>query len=213
MGLGHHRPRSGGGGRALLPRLLLSRVFYNFGEPRMLRTHSYNRAGNGATCSLRHIDPDVPPAVVLRSPHRIRRHPSGPRRRSCLSVFQHHAPDEPHVHRQRRPGRHVLGRRAWSRWTARKGGAGRGTSRSWHGDAGWGLSRSLRSRMASDWRSSGTVELDVDVKMYPEGRHSDTDIPHHMILEKVKIMKKLQKVKIVDEKGENLPTFSTSIRW
>jgi hypothetical protein len=67
--------------------------------------------------------------------------------------------------------------------------------------------------MASDWRSSGTVELDVDVKMYPEGRHSDTDIPHHMILEKVKIMKKLQKVKIVDEKGENLPTFSTSIRW
>jgi hypothetical protein len=92
-----------------------------------------------------------------------------------------------------------------------EGPRGRGMGR--HGDAGWGLSWSLRSRMASDWRSSGTVELDVDVKMYPEGRHSDTDIPHHMILEKVKIMKKLQKVKIVDEKGENLPTFSTSIRW
>jgi hypothetical protein len=88
-GSGHHRPRSGGV-RALPrhgsrnwrpppppPRLLLGRVFHNFGEPRMLRTRSYNRAGNGVTCSLRHIDPDVPPAVVLRSPHRLRRYPSG----------------------------------------------------------------------------------------------------------------------------------------
>ncbi|KAK3165580.1 hypothetical protein QOZ80_1AG0034980 [Eleusine coracana subsp. coracana] len=51
---------------------------------------------------------------------------------------------------------------------------------------GVGLSQRLRDRMASDWRS-GTVELDVDVKMYHRGRHSDTTIPKKMILRKVKI--------------------------
>jgi hypothetical protein len=91
-------------------------------------------------------------------------------------------------------GRAALGEGPRGRGTGTRGGGCRGAS-------------------VAAWRRTGTVELDVDVKMYPEGRHSDTDIPHHMILEKVKIMKKLQKVKIVDEKGENLPTFSTSIRW
>ncbi|KAL6614420.1 hypothetical protein ACP70R_036690 [Stipagrostis hirtigluma subsp. patula] len=52
-----------------------------------------------------------------------------------------------------------------------------------------GLSRGLRDRMASDWRS-GVLELDVDVKTYGEGRRADTEIPQRMIVYKVRITDK-----------------------
>ncbi|KAF8766189.1 hypothetical protein HU200_007693 [Digitaria exilis] len=42
---------------------------------------------------------------------------------------------------------------------------------------GVGLSRRLRDRMASDWRSSGALELDVSVVMYRVGGQIGTDIP------------------------------------
>lgn len=54
--------------------------------------------------------------------------------------------------------------------------------------AGVGLSRLLRDRMASEWRSSGTVELDVDVEIFNDGsgRRVGSDIPEKVMLCKVR---------------------------
>ncbi|KAF8663842.1 hypothetical protein HU200_055177 [Digitaria exilis] len=55
------------------------------------------------------------------------------------------------------------------RWTKDLGVVARG--------GGGGLSRRLRDRMASDWSSSGALELDVSVVMYRVGGQIGTDIP------------------------------------